>query len=241
MIIDALRKVLDQRFVMLCNVSLEGLDTPIPLILVGPLGIWVIFASDAKGIYRAREKTWESLDNRMKDYRAAKPNLVLHAALMAKEVENSLSGKDITPPTIEPVLFFSNPGLHVDSTHPAARIVMADALERFAASIVQGRASLDDNTIQKIVNALGGSFQPEEAVEAEVEGEAKETQDIFSFRDSSAAKAASSPTLPPRAREEPAFAKKFSFTRRQWIILALLIGFNILILIGLVLVVLKFA
>ena len=237
LIISAFRKVLDHRFVMLCDVRLEGLDVVIPLILVGPMGMWVIYPSEAKGIYRAREKAWESFDSRVKDYRAARPNLVLHITLLAKEVEKFLSGKDIIPPTIESVLFFSNPGLHVDSTRPAARIVMADALERFAASIVQGQASLDSSTVQRIVNVLGGSFEPEEIVA----GEVKEEHDEFSYQDSSGAKAASPSALPPRAREEPAFAKKVSFTRRQWIIIALLIGFNILILIGLVLFVLLLA
>ncbi len=59
----------------------------------------------------------------------------------------------------------ADPGTHIDSTRPAVRIIMSDALERFAISLSQGRAVLSPETIFKIVKLIleGPEPKPESA------------------------------------------------------------------------------
>lgn len=231
--VHALQGVLDSRFFLLRNINLEGPNVVIPLILVGPPGLWVILPSDIKGIFQARENIWEELDSRSRRFKSAKPNLPLQASLMARAVGTYLAEHSVSAPDPEPLLFFSDPGVHVDANRPAARLVLADALERFAAGLSQMPVALEPEVIQNIIRTFAGAFLDQQENQPGVE-----LHDEFSFRDLPAPK---SPRQMPRLhfdvplpRGEPSFARKFSLTRRQWIWLAALLLINFLILIALV-------
>ncbi len=145
---------MDNRYVILRNVQLEGLDIPIPLILVGPTGARVIYPSASRGVYRARGETWEQMDDRAQVYRAATPNLISRTQLMAQAVSAYLTGRDMPLPEVEPVLMFSDPGTHVETVRPLVRVVLVDGLERFVAGLLQSRSYLDKENVQKIVVLL---------------------------------------------------------------------------------------
>ena len=225
LLINALRRLLDNNYTMLCNVSVEGLDVPVPQILIGPSGARVIYISDNKGVYRATEENWEELDSRSQDFKAAKPNLVKLAIMLAKTVSGHLAKKGLELEEIEPVLFFSNPGVHVDSSRPAARIVLSDALERFCVSLAQTPPVLTPQGVMQVVNVFGGSVSIEEP-----SGDVTEMRDEFSFKEGET----SSRSL---AEDSAKMAKKLNFSRNQWIILAALLGAVILFLIILVVLV----
>ena len=240
-IIEALQKVLDNSFVMLRNVVLEGLDVPIPLVLVGPPGMWVIYASTSKGVFRAREDSWEELDDRTQQFKLARPNLLTRTKMMARAVETYLTTHVQHLPLIEPVLFFNDPGIHVDSTRPIVRIVQADALDRLVASFFQARVFLSQENLQRIVEALNsdrGQTQtlPEEQIQA---AEAiPEKEDFFSFRDLPPEDEVRKSYIVIEDRSEPPLIKKIPFNRSQWIILGILILVNIVILMAFVVLIL---
>jgi hypothetical protein len=148
------KKLFDNKYTLVRNVTLPGLDIPIPLVLVGPSGVRVIYASALKGFYRAKDETWAEVDNRTHRFRPARPNLVNRALLMARAIDAFLENEGFNIPTIEPVLFFSQPGIHVDSIRSAARIILTDGLERFAASLVQSRTVLNAEDIDSIAEIL---------------------------------------------------------------------------------------
>ena len=232
-VIDALKKVLDNTYFMLYNIQLEGLEVPVPLILIGSPGIWVIYPSPHKGIYRAEESNWEVMDERSRRYRPGKPNLQAVASSMAKAVEKYLSDRAFNIPVLEPLLIFTNPGTHVEAIHPSVRIVLSDAMERFAMGMLQDRTVLSSNQIQQLVDALQGVVD---------QNQPPEIRDAYSFRDEPPPrKPVRLPPMPDVAREEPEIIKKVSqqatFSRRQWLLLALLLAVNIIIVIILVLVV----
>jgi hypothetical protein len=54
----------------------------------------------------------------------------------------------------EPILLTTSPGAHVDTVRPLVRVVMSDALERFAVSINQARALLSPEDAQLIIDRL---------------------------------------------------------------------------------------
>jgi hypothetical protein len=147
-------RLLDNKYTLLQNVSLPGLDVPIPLILVGPTGLWVIYASAIKGIFRVKNETWAQMDNRSQHFRPANPNLMARTILVTRAVETYLTNSGEQIPSIEPVLYLSNPGIHVDSVRPSVRIFLVDAIDRFIASILQAQANLNAEVIERIVNAM---------------------------------------------------------------------------------------
>ena len=229
-VVGAMQKALDNRFTLLRRVTLKGTEITIPLILVGPPGLRVIYASDQKGVFRAHEEDWEEMDNRAHKFRTARPNLITRTDRMARAVAGYLSEHGFSQPEVEPVLLFSNPGLHVDSARPAVRVVMADALERFAAGLCNGPAVLDLETAQRIVASLSGSLAID-YVQPFVDA-----QDAFSFRDLQA---------PPRPRppavmdhSESALVRRIPFSRRQWLLLGLLTLVNILVISAFVMLIL---
>jgi hypothetical protein len=227
----ALQKALDNRHFLFRNLTLEGPDVPIPLILVGPLGVRVIYASVAKGVFRARDDAWEELDNSTQAYKPARPNLITRVGLMARSVQTYLANHGQAVPDVEPVLFFLDPGVHIDLNRPSARIVLVDALDRFAAGLAQAPTMLEADVIQNVINAFVPP--PVEGGEA-----APEVRDAFSFQDMPKPKPArKAPSLNLEIKE-PSFFQKLNFDRRQWTLLAILVAVNILILVGLVMFIL---
>jgi hypothetical protein len=232
-VIDELEKVLDNKFFMLCNTELDGLEVPVPLILIGYPGIWVIYPSSFRGMCRAEENNWEIMDERSRRYRPGKPNLLQVTNSMSKAVEEHLTDHVINIPPIEPLLIFTNPGVHVEASHSSVRIILSDAVRRFAINLIQGENVLSSSQIQQLVDSLQGVIEQNPPMEI---------QDAYSFQEEAPPrKPIRLPQMPDVAREEPEIIKKVSrqapFTKRQWLLLALLLVVNILILIVLVLVV----
>lgn len=244
-LITALDKVLDYRFSALLNVPVEGSNLLIPVVVVGPPGIWVIHTSPIKGVFRAREENWEELNERARRYNHTRPNLVQQTAQMAAAVAAATataiadmvkpSGETLPekPPVIEPVLFFSDPGTFVDTVRPAVRIVLADAADRFAAGLANTPPSLTQGKAQMAVAALTGS-----RVATVGGGVSGDVRDVFSFRDLPPEKAAQMPRKVVVDESEPDIFRKVPFNRRQLIWLGILILINFVILTALAVVVL---
>jgi hypothetical protein len=239
---SSLAEVLDNRFFLLSNVSLPGQGKLAPLLLIGPTGIWAALPTGITGIFRANESTWELLDERSRAYIPSKPNLMLQINGWAKALAEALTSLGIQAPPVEPILFFADPGAHVDSTRPASRIVLADGLLRFLTGLFQARPVLENEDIRQLVIAIAG----EEAVEPAYAG--LEIKDDFSLREKKEPEkpVPKPPAAPSRlatlSREEPEIVRRVSrhvpFTRRQWIYLALLLLVTMVILLVLVFVVL---
>jgi hypothetical protein len=231
-VVNALNKVLDNQFVLLRNITLEGPNIPLPLILLGPAGIQVIYASTAKGVYRAKESVWEKLDDRTQHFQMDRPNLLERTMLMGRALDTYLANQKLELPAVEPVLFFSDPGIHIDATRPVVRVLMADALDRYIAGLVTTRSFVDQDTIQRVVKILTRGLD-----QKGVEGQMVIERDAFSFLD-----------LPEEGaqvrkkvfvdRSEPSVFQNIPFSKRQWLLIILLVVVNIVILTGLVIFVL---
>jgi len=231
-VINALQKVLDNKFVMLREVTLEGPDIPIPLILVGPTGVHVIYASTLKGVLRAKEDVWEELDDRTQKFSIARPNLLTRTLLMARAVNAYLAEHGHKLPEVEPVLFFSDPGINVETTRPVVRIVQMDALDRYVAGLLQSQTNLEPETVQKIANALAGD-QVDLGQKPMID-----ERDAFAFRDMPPDKPQS---LTPKVvidSSEPGFLKRIPFSGRQWLVLGLIILVTIIVLVAFMILIL---
>lgn len=189
-IIDALEKSLPRSSILLRNVTLPELEIRLPLILLCPAGIYLINTISEKGVYRARDREWGKIVG--EQFAPTKINLIDRTARMARALQVFLDRKGFENIlTVEPLLMATDPAIHVETTRPAVRVVMMDALERFAISMTQARAILTPefaaNITQFILTGKGQTVNatPALAQQPEVEEEPKETYsgNAFSFDD----------------------------------------------------------
>lgn len=230
-VVNALNKVLDNQFTLLRNITLRGPDIPIPLILLGPSGIQVVYASTAKGVYRAKEGVWEKLDDRSQRFQIDRPNLLERTLLMSQALDTYLENEKLRSAVVDPVLFFSDPGIHIDSTRPIVRVLMADALDRYIAGLVTTSPILDQETVQQIVKTLTRDLDQKGA-----ENQPAVEKDAFSFMELPEENRTRKKVVVDRS--EPSLFQNIPFTKRQWLVIAFLVAVNIIILIGFILFVL---
>jgi len=133
----ALGKHLGGNFTLLQNVVLPETEIDLPLVLIGPPGIFLINALHEHGVYLAREDEWGTLSG--EQFMPARINQVKRTVTLGRVLQVYLERLGYKGFIVETIMMSANPGLHIDSTRPAVRVVMSDALERFAISLSQAR------------------------------------------------------------------------------------------------------
>jgi hypothetical protein len=151
-IIPVLGKVLDRDYTLLRNVAPPGLDASFPLILVGPTGVFVMYVTPLTGMFRAKGDQWGTISGNA--FKNEKPNLMTRTEHMARAIQIFLQRQGYLLTSVEAILLCSDPSVHVDSIRPIIRVVMRDALERFAISITQARAVFSPEAIQDVIGRI---------------------------------------------------------------------------------------
>jgi hypothetical protein len=228
-VIASFQRLMDNKYFLLRNVILPGLELPLPLLLVGPPGIWAIYPSGLRGVYRAKGDSWEKIDEHQKEFKPTGENLLTRAIILGKAVESRLVEAAFQYPQLEAVVIFTNPGIHIETIRPVVRLVLVDALERFISGVVQGRLVLDPDQVQQVVDLFS-------APPLELPGAAESLPE----EDKAKTDGQKGPFVAGSERLEQvdhAFAnlEKLPFSSRQWLILGLLIFINVIILAGFVL------
>jgi hypothetical protein len=161
-VIAVLEKTLDKGFTLLVNVTPPGLDASIPLILVGPPGVFVMYVTKLTGMFRAKGDQWGTITG--STFKPEKPNLLTRTERMARAVQVYLQRQGYSDLNgVEAILLCSDPSVHVDSLRPIIRVVMRDALERLAVSMNQARVVLSPEAIHDVVNRLQHAPAPKPA------------------------------------------------------------------------------
>lgn len=226
-----LGKGLNNRFTLIRNFKLEDTNVPIPLILIGPTGLFVIHTSALKGVYQAKNESW-LIASQSKKYVPAHPNLITRTSLMAKAVESYLKTHGQSDTAIQGVLFFSKPGIHVDAQRPAVRIVLMDGVDRFITSILQGELHFEREEVQNLINVLSGTVVPENIDQPSLEEPAGIKKEP---------KLAEPPRDPILAKNLDLFSKRLPLTTRQWVLLGVMALVEIIILVTFIIIVLMTA
>lgn len=229
---NSLEKQLDDRYVLIRNAWLKQNQLCLPAVLIGPTGLFMLYASDVQGVFAARGSSWEQLKKRGQSYIKAKPNLIARAKAMAAALDSYLSAKGVEHGSIEPVIFFANPEIHVDTDRPDVRLVMPDTLDRLVRGIQQAQVVYDRVSLQAMIDSLVADPQKTDSTIRNV------VRDEFELKEFQKAKTGPLKPFFDLPRDEPALTQKIPFTRRQWYTLILLILANILILTTLVVFVL---
>jgi hypothetical protein len=151
-IIPVLGKVLDRNYTLLRNVIPPGLEASFPFILVGPTGVFAMYVTPITGMFRAKGDQWGTISGN--SFKNEKPNLMTRTEHMARAIQIFLQRQGYLLTSVEAVLLCSDLSVHVDSIRPIIRVVMRDALERFAVSITQARVVLSPEAVQDVINRI---------------------------------------------------------------------------------------
>jgi hypothetical protein len=232
-VVHALNKLLDNHYFLIRNATFEGLELPIPLILIGPPGVWVLYPSALRGIYQAKANEWKVLKDRRQTYVPSRTNLLTRTSLFGTAVETYLGDRGYSQYKIEPVLIFTDPGIHIESDHPSIRIVQIDALDRFVNSLSKSALIISWKESQVLVNILS-----KETIEEEEES-LEPVRDAFSFVEEREPVKLPEISIPlPRDDKVVKVTKKVPLTSHQLLFLGFMIVFNILLLVGFIILIL---
>jgi hypothetical protein len=153
-VIALLERILDNKFVLARNPILPGSqDVRLPLVLSGPPGVFLLNVTNMRGMFRAKGEEWGTISG--DHFKPLKPNMINLTARYCQGLQKFLERQGIMNMlTAEPILLATNPGMHVDTIRPLVRVVMSDALERFAVSVSQARAMQSPEDAQLIIDRL---------------------------------------------------------------------------------------
>lgn len=218
-VIRRFNRLLDNRYTMLRNVALPGETLRLPLVLVGPPGVVVINPRDDAGVFRAREDAWVVMNRRTQQYEEGRENLLEQTDVYGQMMAAYLSQNGAPVTEVQPVLVFTHPGAHVESSRPIVRILLIDALDRYITVLAQGQSVLSADAVQALVEAL--SAPPVETIleEPPVIEQPKPAK--------------SPPPLSGQIELPPALAK-FNLSKNQWILIAVMAGIESILLVFLI-------
>lgn len=152
-VISVLGNVLDKNYTLLRNITPAGLGASFPFILIGPAGVFVMYVTPMTGMFRAKGDQWGTISGNT--FKNERPNLLTRTERMARAIQVFLQRQGYSTLTsVDAILLCSDPSFNVDSIRPIIRVVMRDALERFAISLTQARIVLNNEAVQDIVQRI---------------------------------------------------------------------------------------
>jgi hypothetical protein len=191
-----------------------------------------------KGVYRAKGEDWLKFDGRGRRFKRTRPNLQTQTLDLAQlvhrylqkylESQGYLEGQDYKLPEVEAVLVIANPRTHIDSARPRIRIVQADAIDHFAANLLEFQPIMDQEDIDILTEALiEPKFpEPEPVAEEELEPSVAPYEFVEDGEVFTAEREAEG--FPMQAVNQ---LSSLPFSRSQWILLAVMIFFELVVLI----------
>jgi hypothetical protein len=135
-------------------------------------------------------------------------------------------------------MMFSNPRTHVDTLRPSTRVVLADAIDHFAGNLQGQQAILNGDDMALVSEALlqpGGRQEQVDAGFVEAP-RTVDAQELLGDETGYGARALS-PRTPRPIRRTYGYGN-FRLDARQWIILGILLFFEVIVLTAIIMVVL---
>jgi hypothetical protein len=152
-VIAIIEKQLDGNYALLRNVTLPNTEITLPLVLIGPPGVYLINVMHERGVFIARDDQWGKMIGDR--FVPARINQISRTQTFGRVLQVYLDRQGFKGSVVvESILMASDPGMQIESTRPAVRVVMSDALERFAASMNQARPSLNSPLAHDVAHAI---------------------------------------------------------------------------------------
>jgi hypothetical protein len=154
-IINFFDRQLERGYTLIRNMTLGQSGITIPIILLGPAGIFVINVTHLRGRYEAKGASWNIQSG--EGYKPASINLIQVTARMARALQAFIERQGTKLPlSIEPVLIAADPGMHIESVGSSVRVMMIDGIKSFVAGLSTGHPVLSVEAVyeftERIVN-----------------------------------------------------------------------------------------
>jgi hypothetical protein len=152
-VLAIINKQLDSNYALLRNVTLPNTEITLPMVLLGPPGVYLLNVAHERGIFTARDDQWGTM---MGDRLVpARINQLTRTQAFGRVLQLYLDRQGFKGSVVvESVLLAADPGMQIESTRPVIRVVMSDALERFAASLNQARPTLNSPLAHDLAHAI---------------------------------------------------------------------------------------
>ncbi|MBN2118913.1 MAG: NERD domain-containing protein [Anaerolineales bacterium] len=152
-IVSFFERQLEKGYTLIRNMPLGASGITVPIILLGPTGIYVIHVTYLRGRYEAKGNAWNEESG--SGFKPAAINLIQRTSRMANAVKVFIERQGVKLPVeIEPVLIAGNPGLHIESVRPAIKVMMIDGIKSFAAGLVTGRPVLSIEAVHEFTDRI---------------------------------------------------------------------------------------
>ena len=229
-LVARLQRELDNRFFLLRNFPLGNPSELTPYILIGPTGSTILSVSTQKGIFRARDESWWELSKTSRRYQPAPRNLIRHTLDLTRRFKTLLELQSFSCPVILPVLFFTDPGVHVETSRPAVRIVLADGIKNLVANLLQSDEVLSAIQIRALTDLLDRVARPEQVQELLGDEGDFFGKDLIQTEEKPPVKV----SIPVPQLNLPPVLENMGLTRGQWIGITLLAVLTMLVLAALI-------
>jgi hypothetical protein len=152
-IITYFDRQLEKGYTLIRNHTLGQSGIMIPIILLGPTGIYVIHITHLKGRYEVKGDTWNVAEG--EGFKPAPINVVQRTMRMATALRHWIERQGTRLAVeIEPVLIGGDPGLHIESVRPAIKVMMIDGIKSYVSGLTTGRPVISTETIYELTERI---------------------------------------------------------------------------------------
>lgn len=152
-VIAQLDRLFEKGYVLIRNFNLPGSEVIVPMILLAPSGVFVIYVTHLKGFYEAKGDQWNKIDQGRAT--PAPRNLISITERLARATQKYFEIQQIAiPGRVEPVLMAAEPGLNMESLRPIIRVIKSDAIAQFAATVLQTRPILRNEQVYDLAERI---------------------------------------------------------------------------------------
>jgi hypothetical protein len=144
---------LEKGYTLIRNITLGASGITVPMILLGPAGIYVIHVTYLRGRYEARGNSWNEESGN--GFKPASVNLIHDTLRMAAAVKAFIERQGVKlPVSIEPVLIAANPGLHVEPAKPSVKVLMIDGIKSFVTGLSSAGRVLSAEAVHEFTERI---------------------------------------------------------------------------------------
>lgn len=152
-IINFFDRQLERGYTLIRNMTLGQSGITIPMILLGPAGIFAINITHLRGRYEAKGGSWNVQAG--DGYKPDSINLIQITSRMARALQAFIERQGVKlPVSIEPVLIAAEPGLHIESVGSAVRVMMIDGIKPFVSGLGTGRPVLSPEAVHEFTERI---------------------------------------------------------------------------------------
>jgi hypothetical protein len=164
-IITYFDRQLEKGFTLIRNYTLGQSGIMVPMILLGPTGFYVINITHLRGRYEIKGDAWNMAAG--EGYKPAPVNVVQETLRMAKAVRVFIERQGTkVPMEIEPVLIAADPGLHVESTRPAIKVLLIDGIKSFVMNLATSNPTMSNEQVYEYTERLVNPRPPKKRTPA---------------------------------------------------------------------------